>query len=110
ALALLLHPLGRKLAWMTLLEQARRALGEVVRLLEGRAPRDRRDDVDPVRAARLHVARQPELVEQLADQVRNLDRELEAAVRGIEVEEDEVRPVRLVDARIPRVHVDAVVL
>ena len=44
------------------------------------------------------------------DQVRDLDRKLEAAVGRIEIEEDEVGTVRLVDARVPRVHVDAVVL
>ena len=92
------------------LEQPRRLLRERVRLRERRTPCDRRDDVDAVGAARLHVARQLELVEQLADEVRHLDRELEAVVGRVEVEEHEVRPVRLVDARVPRVHVDAVVL
>ena len=110
ALALLLQPLGRDLARVALLEQPRRLLGEVVGLLERRPSRDRRDDVDSVGAARLHVAGQLELVEKLANQVSDLDRELEAIVGRIEVEEDEVRPVRLVDARVPRVHVDAVVL
>ena len=110
ALALLLQPLRRDLARVALLEQPRRLLREVVGLLERRPARDRRDDVDAVGAARLHVARQLELVEQLADQVRDLDRQLEAVVRRVEVEEDEVRTVGLVDARVPRVHVDAVVL
>ena len=112
ALALLLQPLRRQQPGMPRLEQPRRLLREVVRLLERRAARDRRDDVDPVGAARLHVARQADLVEQLADQVRHVDRLLEAVrlVRRVEVEEHEVRPVRLVDARVPRVHVDAVVL
>ena len=82
---------------MALLEQTRRGLGEVVGVLERRAACDRRDDVDPVRAARLHVSREREVVEQLADQMRDLDRHREAAVGRVEVEEDEVGPVRLVD-------------
>src|SRR5512133_4257551 len=98
ALALLLQPLGRDLARMPLLEQAGGLLREGVRLLEGRAPRDRRDHVDAVGAARLHVAGQADLVEQLAYEARDLDRELEAAVRRVEDEEDEIRAVRLVDA------------
>src|SRR5215208_269518 len=36
------------------------------------------------------------------------DREREAAVGWVEVEEHEVRAVRLVDARVPSIHVDAV--
>src|SRR4051794_470469 len=43
ALALLLQPLSRHEPGMPRLEQPRRLLGEVVCLLEGRAPRDRRD-------------------------------------------------------------------
>src|SRR5580765_6136718 len=110
SLALLLQPLGGDLARMAGLEQPRQLLRERVRLRERRTPCDRRDDVDAVGAARLDVARQLELVEQLPDEVRHLDRELETVVGRVEVEEHEVRPVRLVDARVPRVHVDAVVL
>ena len=95
---------------MPLLQQTRRAFGEVVRLLERRTARDRGDDVDPVRAARLHVPGELELVQQFADEVCDLDREREAVVGRIEIEQDEVGTVRLGDARVPRVHVDAVVL
>ena len=62
ALPLLLQPFGRDLAGMALLEQPRGTFREVVRLLERRAARDRRDDVDPDGAARLHEAGQLELV------------------------------------------------
>ena len=95
---------------MALLEQPRSLLREGVCLLERRATRYRSDDVDAIRSARLHVAGEPDVVEQLPDQLRDLDRKLEAAVGRIEIEEDEVGTVRLVDARVPRVHVDAVVL
>ena len=95
---------------MPLLEQARGGLGEVIRLLERRPARDRRDDVDAVGAARLDIPGEPELLEQLADQVRDLDRKREPVVGWVEIEEDEVGAVGLVDARVPRVHVDAVVL
>ena len=67
-------------------EQTRGALRKVVRLLEGRTPDDRRDDVDSVGSARLHVPRQAELVQQLTDQVRDLDCELKAIVGRIEIE------------------------
>jgi hypothetical protein len=66
--------------------------------------------VDAVGTARLDVRLELERLERLADQVRDLDREREAVVLvgRIEVEEHEVRPVGLVDPRVPRVHVDAV--
>jgi hypothetical protein len=66
--------------------------------------------VDAVGPARLHVAGQLELVEQLAHEMRDLDRKGESAglVRRIEIEDDVVRPRRVVDPRVPRVHVDAV--
>src|SRR2546430_14826377 len=92
ALAFLLQPLGRHLAGMPLLQQARSLLGEVVDLLERRAACDWRHDMDAVRAARLHVTRQGELLEQLVNQQGDLDRELEAAIRRIEAGEDEARP------------------
>src|SRR2546430_11053716 len=87
ALAFLLQPLGRHLAGMPLLEQARSLLGEVVDLLERRAACDWRDDMDAVRAARLHVTRQVELLEQLVNKQGDLDRKLEAVVWRFESEE-----------------------
>ena len=54
--------------------------------------------------------REVELLERGADQVRDPHRQREAVRRvgRVEVEEDEVGPVGLVDARVPGVHVDAV--
>ena len=68
------------------------------------------EHVNPLGAARLHVRPQLELVQRLAHEVSRLDAQLELAVRRVEVEEDEVGTRRLVDARVPRVHVDAVLL
>jgi len=64
--------------------------------------------VDPVRSARLGVRLELEPLELFADEVRDADREREATVGRVEVEEHEVRPLGLVDAGVPRVHVDAV--
>jgi hypothetical protein len=64
--------------------------------------------VNPVGAARLHVTGKADFVEQVVDQMGHLDRELEAVVRRIEIEQHEVRAMRLVDPRVPGVHVDAV--
>ena len=89
-------------------QRTRDDLGEVPRVLVGGAPLDRHEHVDPVRAARLAARLEPERVERLLDEQRDLHRLGEADVgRGVEVEEDEVGPVGLVDARVPRVHVDA---
>ena len=66
------------------------------------------EDVDAVRAARLRKRDKPQRVEGLLEQQRDLDRLGKAGVScGIEVEEHEIGAGRLVDARIPRVHVDA---
>jgi len=64
ARAFALQPLGGDESGMSRLEQPRNRTGELVGLLEGRPPLDRRKDVNPVRAARLHVARELQLVEQ----------------------------------------------
>ena len=110
AAALLLEPLGRHEAWVLRLEPTRHALGQLVGLGERVAARDRDEDVDSVGAARLHVRAQLERVERFPDEVRDANRLHEAVprLRRVEVEDDVVRPVRLVDARIPGVHVDAV--
>ena len=108
AFALVLQPLGRDQPRVSLLEPARHALRELVGLLVGRSTGDRDEHVDPVGAARLHVGVELEPLELLADQVRDADREREAVVRRVEVEEHEVGTVGLVDARVPGVHVDAV--
>ena len=107
-LPLTLQPFGRDEPRVPLLEPARHVLRERVGLLVGRAPRDRDEHVDPVGAARLDVGVELEPLELLADQVGDADREREAAVGRVEVEEHEVRAVGLVDAGVPRVHVDAV--
>src|SRR5204863_6932626 len=60
ALALLLQPLRRHEPGMPRFEQTRRLLGEVVGLLERRAPRDRCHHVNAVGAARLDVTREPD--------------------------------------------------
>jgi len=62
----------------------------------------------PVGAARLDTGLKLEPLELLADQVSDADREREAAVGRVEIEEHEVRALRLVDAGVPSVHVDAV--
>src|SRR4029078_2002963 len=41
-------------------------------------------------------------------EVCDADSEREAAIRRVQVEQNEVRTIRLVDARVPGVHVDAV--
>ena len=57
---------------------------------------------------RLRKPDEPERIERLLDEQRDLHRLLETDVgRRIEIEEHEVGTVRLVDARVPRVHVDA---
>jgi hypothetical protein len=110
AAPLALQPLRRHEAGMPRLEQPGGGGREVVRLPEARAATDRREHVDPVGAARLHVAGKLELVEQLPHQVRDLDRLREPVrlVRRVEVEDDVVRAAGQVDPRVPRIHVDAV--
>ncbi|MDQ3894560.1 MAG: hypothetical protein M3292_07845 [Actinomycetota bacterium] len=61
-----------------------------------------------VRSARLRVAGEPDLLEELTDQVGDADGEREGAFGRVEVEEHEIGPLRPVDARVPGVHVDAV--
>ncbi len=51
--------------------------------------------MNPVRAARLDVGLEIEPLELLADQASDADREREAAVGRVEVEEHEVRAMRL---------------
>jgi hypothetical protein len=58
--------------------------------------------------ARLDVGLQLEPPEFFADQVCDADRKREAALGQLELEEDKVRTVRLLDARVPDVHVDVV--
>ena len=108
---LLLQPLGRHLTGMLGLELPREQLRELVRVVERR--RDARsgratwipseplvftyDSSPSASSAVVHVVRDA-----------NAERERTLLLRRIEIEEHEVRPVRLVDARVPRVHVDAV--
>ena len=83
-------------------------LGELARVVVRVAPLDGDEHVHPLGARRLRERDEPERVEGLLDEQRNLHRLGEADVgRRVEVEEDEVGPVGLVDARIPDVHVDA---
>src|SRR5262249_31107157 len=70
------------------------------------------DDVDPVGAARLHPRLELELRYRGTHVVRDTDAERKGVglIRRVEIEQDEVGTVRLVDARGPRIHVDAVLL
>ena len=56
------------------------------------------------------MALEVERLELVADEMRDAhaERERVRLLRRVEVEEHEVRPLGLVDARVPRVHVDAV--
>src|ERR671934_2721893 len=106
ALPFLLQPLRRHEPRVLGLQPARKQLRELVRLVEGRAARDRDQDVNAVGAARLHERRELELLERLADQVSDPDglREAVACVRRVEIEEEEVRPVRLVATPVPTIY------
>ena len=110
AATLLLEPFGRDEPRVVRLEAARHQLGQLVRLGVRVAARDRHEDVDAVGAARLHVRAQLEAVERFTNEVGDANRLHEAVprLRRVEVEDDIVRAVRLVDARVPGVHVDAV--
>src|SRR4051812_28663744 len=110
AAPLLLQPLGGHKTGVLRFELAQHTLGELVGLGGGVAPRDRHEHVDPVGAARLHIRAQLEPLERLPHQVSDLDRlrKAVARLRRVEVEDDVVRLLGLVDARVPRVHVDAV--
>ena len=62
----------------------------------------------PFCARRLRKPDEAEGIERLLHEQRDLHRLGEVHVGGrIEVEENEVRSVRLVDARVPGIHVDA---
>ncbi len=77
------------------------------RLLERVTPGDRYDDVDPVGAARLRKAFEPNRVENLPHEQRHPDRVVEAGVVGrVEVEEHRIRTIRTIGAREPRVQID----
>ena len=108
--ALLLEPFGRHQTGVLVLEPPRKTLSELVRLGIRVPPRDRHEHVNAVGAARLDVRAKLEPLERLADEVRNANGLYEpvARLRRVEVEEDEVRAVRLVHPRVPGVHVDAV--
>src|ERR1051325_11033028 len=71
------HPLAQLLPTAT----RRHALRERGRVLEGGAPGDRDEHVNAVGAARLRVGAQLELLERLADEVRDPDRPREAVAR-----------------------------
>jgi hypothetical protein len=83
-------------------------LRELARVVVGVAALDGHEHVHAVGAARLRERLEPERVERLLHDQRHLDGLGEArAGSGIEVEQHEVRPIGPVDARVPRVHVDA---
>ena len=82
--------------------------GEPARVLIRVPPLDRHEHVQAVRAGSLRERNQPERVEGLPDEHGHLDRLGEAGVvRRVEVEDDPVRPVEPVHARIPVVALDA---
>ena len=69
---------------------------------------DRREDVQPGRAGRLRVRAQPELVQHLAHDERDLAHVRPLAVaRRVEVDQQVVGPLDLGHARVPRVQLDA---
>ena len=69
---------------------------------------DRREDVQAGRAGRLRVRAQPELVQHLLDDERDLADERPLAVgRRVEVDQEVVGPLDLGHARVPRVQLDA---
>ncbi len=90
------------------LERTGDDLRELARLVVPVAALDGDEHVDPPRAARLREALEPGEVEELLDEQRDLDHLREAdVVGGVQVEHHPVGALGLVDARIPRVHVDA---
>ncbi len=107
-LPLLLQPLGREHSGVLLRELPRNQLGELIGLVKGRAPRDRHEDVDARRPARLHVGFELQLFQTLTNEMSDLDGEPPLALRWVEVEKHEIGPVRLIDPGIPGIHVDAV--
>ena len=107
AAPLRLRPLGRDQPAVRPRQRRRDDRRELARLLVRVPPLDRDEHVHPVAAARLREPDEPERVEDLLDEQRDLDHLREAGIGGrVEVEEDEVGPVGLVDPRVPRVQVD----
>ena len=103
-----LRPLGRRELRVRARDRARDDLREPTRVVVGRAPVERDEHVKALAARRLRERLERERVEQLLEDQRDLDRLRPRHLgRRVEIEEDEVRPVGLVDARVPRVHVDA---
>ena len=93
---------------MSTRDRAADDLGELPRVGERVPALDRDEHMHAVGAARLRERDEAERVERRLHDQRRLHRLREAdVVRRIEVEEHEVGPVRPVDARVPRVHVDA---
>ena len=109
AAPLLLQPLASSPPGMAPLEQPRRRLGERAGVARSRPPRDRRRATwMPSAPLVFTYAGSPSSSSRPRTRCATRDGEGEAAVRRVEVEEDEVRPVGPVDARVPGVHVDAV--
>ena len=89
-------------------DRARDDLGEPPRVGVRRAPVERHEHVEALAARRLRERHELERVEQLLRIERHLDRLRPGHLgRRVEIEEDEVGTVGPIDARIPRVHVDA---
>ena len=81
-------------------EQARERLALLVRV----AAAERDQDVEPGRTRGLHVARQLQRLEQLAEGARHLDHVRERRSLGVEIEHQPVRPLERAGAGAP--HVD----
>ena len=109
ALALALQPFGRDQPGCRSSSSPRHALARTCRSARrSRGAQSGRARGSRPRRSVYDVELEAPAAELLADQVSDADREREAAVGRVEVEEHEVRAVRLVDARVPSVHVDAV--
>ena len=83
-------------------------LGEPACVRVGRATVERHEHVEALATRGFRKRSQAQRVEELPQDERDLDRLRPRHLgRRIEVEEDEVRPVRAIDTRVPGVHVDA---
>ena len=109
AAPLRLRPLRRREPRVRARDRAGDDLGELARVVVVVAPLDRHEHVNPVGAARLRERRRARARRARPSRAAppRPSRRSRRLGRRVEVEEDEVRPVGPVDARVPRVHVDA---
>ena len=89
---------------------ARRACANRATVAEVRLAVERHDDVKALRAGRLDPARQPQLVQQIAQRERCRAQRLGIVFRRIEIEDADVGVVEVGRARRPHVRRDAVLV